>query len=96
MGVTNPDADAPRHARHSFVIVPMDTPGFAIVRNIPIMNHYAPDGHCEVVFRDVRVPAANLLGEEDEGFAVAQARLGPGSHPPLHAHHRPVRAGAGD
>jgi acyl-CoA dehydrogenase len=78
LGVTNPDPEAPRHARHSFVIVPMDTPGFSIVRNIPIMNHHSPDGHCEVLFRDVRVPVANLLGGENEGFAVAQARLGPG------------------
>jgi acyl-CoA dehydrogenase len=48
------------------------------VRNLPIMNHYAPDGHCEVVFKDVRVPIENLLGEEGKGFALAQARLGPG------------------
>jgi acyl-CoA dehydrogenase len=58
--------------------VPMDAPGFEIVRNVPIMNHYAPEGHCEVVFRNVRVPASNLLGEEHAGFALAQARLGPG------------------
>ena len=73
-----PTPRPPRHGRHSFVIVPMDAPGFSIVRNIPIMNHHAPDGHCEVLFRDVRVPVSNLLGGENEGFAVAQARLGPG------------------
>ena len=56
----------------------MDTPGFEIVRNIPIMHHYSPEGHCEVVFRDVRVPADNLTREEGAGFAIAQARLGPG------------------
>jgi acyl-CoA dehydrogenase len=48
------------------------------VRNIPIMSHYAIDGHCEVSLADVRVPADNLLGEEHAGFAIAQARLGPG------------------
>jgi acyl-CoA dehydrogenase len=78
MGVSNPAEDAPRHQRHSFVIVPMDAPGVQVVRNMPIMNHYAPEGHCEVVFRNARVPARNLLGEENAGFAIAQARLGPG------------------
>jgi acyl-CoA dehydrogenase len=78
MGVSNPAEDAPRHQRHSFVIVPMDAAGVQVVRNMPIMNHYAVDGHCEVVLRNVRVPARNLLGEENAGFAIAQARLGPG------------------
>ncbi|WP_284945960.1 acyl-CoA dehydrogenase family protein [Acidisoma cladoniae] len=78
MGVSNADPDAPRHHRHSFIIVPMDAPGFRVVRNTPIMNHYAIEGHCEVIFDNVRVPAANLLGEEHAGFAIAQARLGPG------------------
>jgi acyl-CoA dehydrogenase len=78
MGVSNFDADAPRHRRHSFIIVPMDAPGFRIIRNVPIMNHYAIEGHCEVSFDNVRVPAGNMLGEEHAGFAIAQARLGPG------------------
>ncbi|WP_290685773.1 MULTISPECIES: acyl-CoA dehydrogenase family protein [unclassified Haematobacter] len=78
MGVSNPDPEAPRHTRHSFVIVPADTPGFRVVRDVPIMHHHSPEGHCEVEFTDVRVPVANLLGEEGAGFAVAQARLGPG------------------
>ena len=69
---------APRHGRHSFIIVPVDTPGFRVVRDVAIMHHHAPEGHCEVEFREVRVPAANLLGEEGAGFAIAQARLGPG------------------
>jgi acyl-CoA dehydrogenase len=56
----------------------MDTPGIQVVRNIPVMHHVAPEGHCEVVLRNVRVPAANLLGEEGRGFALAQVRLGPG------------------
>jgi len=71
-----PDADT--HHRHSMLLVPMDTPGLEIVRNIPIVQHRAVEGHCEIVLRNVRVPAANLLGSEGEGFAMAQARLGPG------------------
>ena len=78
MGVTNPDPAAPKHARHSFVIVPKGTPGFRVVRDVPILFHHAPDGHCELEFTNVRVPVANLLGEENAGFAIAQARLGPG------------------
>ena len=78
MGVSNHDPEAPRHRRHSFVIVPTDAPGFKIVRNVPIMNHHAIEGHCEVLFDHVRVPVENLLGEEHAGFAIAQARLGPG------------------
>ncbi len=78
MGVTDEREDASRHRRHSMVIVPMDTPGLTVVRNIPIMGHHSPDGHCEIVLRDVRVPVTNLLGEEGAGFALAQARLGPG------------------
>ena len=76
MGITSPNAEP--HRRQSMVLVPMDTPGFEIVRNISVMNHHTPEGHCEVVYRDVRVPKANLLGEEGSGFALAQARLGPG------------------
>ncbi|SEP05051.1 acyl-CoA dehydrogenase [Salinihabitans flavidus] len=78
MGISDTDEDASRHQRHSFVIVPTDTPGFRVVRDVPIMHHHAPDGHCEVEFKDVRVPASNLLGEQGAGFAIAQARLGPG------------------
>ena len=78
LGVSDDDEQAPRHARHSMVLVPIDAPGLTVVRNIPVMNHVAPEGHCELVFRDVRVPAANLLGAEGQGFAMAQARLGPG------------------
>jgi acyl-CoA dehydrogenase len=78
LGVTDDSPEAPKHRRQSFILVPMDTPGFRVVRNTPIMNHLAPEGHCEVVFEDVRVPVSNLLGEEGAGFAIAQARLGPG------------------
>ena len=78
MGLSDARPDAEPHARHSMLIVPMDAPGFRIVRNIPVMGHKAIDGHCELVFRDVRAPRANLVGEEGKGFALAQARLGPG------------------
>ena len=78
MGVSDERADAPRHRRHSMIVVPMDAPGLRIVRNVPIMSHRAPEGHCEIVYRDVRVSADHLLGEEGAGFALAQARLGPG------------------
>jgi acyl-CoA dehydrogenase len=76
MGVTNPDAET--HKRQSMVLVPMDTPGLTVERNIPVMHHTALDGHCELLLRDVRVPRANLIHEEGAGFAIAQARLGPG------------------
>jgi acyl-CoA dehydrogenase len=78
MGRSDVKGDAEPHRRHSMVIVPLDTPGVEIVRKVPMMHHLAPEGHCEIVYRDVWVPAANLLGAEGEGFALAQARLGPG------------------
>ena len=76
MGVT--DADADRTRRHSCIIVPMDTPGVRLVRRLRWMgceDHVAPIG--ELAFENVRVPASNLLGQEGEGFKVAQIRLGP-------------------
>jgi len=76
MGKT--DTEAETHKQQSMILVPIDTEGVEIVRNITILNHHAPEGHCEVVFKNVRVPAGNLLGEEGEGFKLAQARLGPG------------------
>ncbi|WP_296652674.1 acyl-CoA dehydrogenase family protein [Paraburkholderia sp.] len=76
MGKTDPDAES--HRQQSMILVPAETAGVTIVRNIPVMNHVSPEGHCEVTFRNVRVPASNLLGEEGSGFALAQARLGPG------------------
>ncbi len=78
MAVTNPDA--PVHLRASQIIVPTDTPGFELVRNIPIMGQPGAGwaSHAEIKYNDVRVPRANLLGDEGAGFTIAQERLGPG------------------
>jgi acyl-CoA dehydrogenase len=76
MGKT--DTDAPPHRQQSMVLVPMDTPGLENVRSLPVFGYQDNEGHCELVFEDVRVPADHLLGEEGGGFAMAQARLGPG------------------
>ena len=78
MGRSGTDNALKPQARHSILIVPMEAPGLTIERNIPVMDHQAIEGHCELVFRDVRVPASFLLGDDGEGFALAQARLGPG------------------
>jgi acyl-CoA dehydrogenase len=71
-------ADSSAHHQHSMVLIPMDTPGVQVVRNIPVVHHQSPEGHCEILLRDVRVSADHLLGEWGAGFAMAQARLGPG------------------
>jgi acyl-CoA dehydrogenase len=78
MVVTDPAADP--HARASQIIVPTDTPGFKIVRNISVMGHPGEDwpSHSEILYEDVRVPRKNLLGRQGAGFEIAQARLGPG------------------
>ncbi len=76
MGKT--DLGAPPHRQQSMILVPMDTPGLTNVRALPVFGYQHNEGHCELLFEDVRVPADNLLGEEGGGFAMAQARLGPG------------------
>ena len=78
MGLSPHLAATTPHARHTLLAVPMDTPGLQVVRNISVMQHLAPEGHCELLFRNVRVPASCLLGQEGQGFQLAQARLGPG------------------
>ncbi|MEO8603538.1 MAG: acyl-CoA dehydrogenase family protein [bacterium] len=74
MARTEPEA-AP-HAAYSMIVVPTDTPGYTIVREVPVMGMYG--GHCEVTYDNVRVPRANLLGGRGAGFLIAQQRLGPG------------------
>ncbi|MGB9498682.1 MAG: acyl-CoA dehydrogenase family protein [Dissulfuribacterales bacterium] len=78
MAVTNPEA--PDYMQASMIIVPTNTPGFNLVRNIPVMGHEG-DGyfsHAEILYQSCRVPQANLLGPEGHGFIIAQERLGPG------------------
>ena len=72
------DVEGRRHGKHSILLVPLGSAGLTIERNIPVMDHVAVEGHCELVFRNVRIPVDGLLGTPGEGFAMAQARLGPG------------------
>lgn len=78
MGKTDPTAD--RHLQQSMILVPRDTPGLEVLRGMEVFGYDDHDhgGHAELLFTDVRVPASNLIGAEGVGFAIAQARLGPG------------------
>jgi acyl-CoA dehydrogenase len=76
MGKTDPDG--PIRKQQSMLVVPLDTPGVTVVRGLPVFGYQDREGHAEVLFEDVRVPASALLAGEGDGFMISQARLGPG------------------
>lgn len=76
MGKTDPEG--PKHRQQSMMVVPLDTPGVTVLRNLPVFGYADREGHAEVLFEDVRVPQSALLAGEGDGFMISQARLGPG------------------
>ena len=76
MGKSDPQASP--HRQQSQILVPMGTPGLTVKRALPVFGYMDQEGHVELEFRDVRVPAANMVAQEGDGFAISQARLGPG------------------
>lgn len=77
MGVTDPDA--PSYRQQSMLLIPRDTPGITVLRDLPMFGYTDRCGHGDVLFEDVRVPVSSLLGGEGEGFALAQGGWGPGA-----------------